>query len=528
MLALGAFLLVYAGWLASDWSGINRQLIGDLAVLAVNGAAVLTAWRGSRRCARNRRLAQAWRLIAVALGMHLAGELVQLVYDISATHTAHPSIADGFYLAFYPLMLLAVLRLPAARRVGQGAVELALDVAIVAIGAGALVVYVVLGPAAVKGATSALRAMLSIAYPVGDVVLLVGLGSVLLRGGLEGSRRTLRVIELGLIAILAADLVQGYIWLHGAQRGGAAVDGLWMLALALFAIAPTLQRVPRRADRFGAQQPASASRMHLTWLPYAAVATGFTMLAISDGREHFFPEQTLAFVAIMLAALVVTRQLLAQRRLLAVQVQLQEAHDRLEALATTDTLTGLPNHGAIVDAIDVELKRARRHGRSFALLFIDLDHFKRLNDSYGHLAGDDALRSLGRVLRDCLRTIDTVGRWGGEEFVAVLPESDGGDAVATAERIRALVAEHGFDGQGLGMTCSIGVASYPEDAGSRSKLLDLADAAMYAAKATGRNCTVAAGEAYAHRPRLRRPSADGPALARASRQLVQSRSKPAA
>jgi diguanylate cyclase (GGDEF)-like protein len=176
----------------------------------------------------------------------------------------------------------------------------------------------------------------------------------------------------------------------------------------------------------------------------------------------------------------------------------------------------------------VELKRARRHGRSFALLFIDLDHFKRLNDSYGHLAGDDALRSLGRVLRGCLRTIDTVGRWGGEEFVAVLPESDGGDAVATAERIRAVVAEHGFDGQGLGMTCSIGVASYPEDASSRSKLLDLADAAMYAAKATGRNCTVAAGDDYAHRPRLGRPGAGGPARARASRQLVQSRSKPAA
>ena len=203
MLALGAFLLVYAGWLASDWSGISGQLIGDLAVLAVNGAAVLTAWRGSRRCARNRRLVQAWRLIAVALGMHLAGELVQLVYDISATHTAHPSIADGFYLAFYPLMWLAVLRLPAARRVGQGAVELALDVAIVAIGAGALVVYVVLGPAAVKGATSALRAMLSIAYPVGDVVLLVGLGSVLLRGGLEGSRRS-KLLDLADAAMYAA------------------------------------------------------------------------------------------------------------------------------------------------------------------------------------------------------------------------------------------------------------------------------------------------------------------------------------
>jgi diguanylate cyclase (GGDEF)-like protein len=368
---------------------------------------------------------------------------------------------------------------------------------------------------------------LSIAYPVGDMVLLVALGSVLLRGGFEGTRRSLHLIELGLIALVAADLVYGYISLHGTYRGGDPVDGLWLLGLALFAAAPTFQRDPRAPDTRRRDTAAPARRAHLTWLPYAAVATGFTMLAISNGSQRFFPEQTLAFVAIVLAALVATRQLLAQRRLLAVQEQLQEAHDRLEAMSITDLLTGLPNHGAIVDVIDRELARSRRHARSFALLFIDLDHFKLLNDTFGHLAGDDALRGLGRVLRECLRTIDTVGRWGGEEFVAVLPESDGIDAFVTAELIRSVVAGHGSDGEGLGTTCSIGVASYPEDATNRSKLLELADAAMYAAKARGRNRTIAAGDAYARRSRFRFSGIAGPAT-RASRQLVQRRGKPAA
>jgi two-component system, cell cycle response regulator len=231
----------------------------------------------------------------------------------------------------------------------------------------------------------------------------------------------------------------------------------------------------------------------LSWLTYAGVTLGFGMLAFSQRNEGFFPEQTAAIVAIVLAALVTIRQLLAQRRLLAVQEQLGEANDHLAALASTDALTGLKNHRSLIETIELELMRAQRHQRALAVLFVDVDAFKTLNDTFGHLAGDEALRTLGELTRGCVRGIDTVGRWGGEEFVAVLAESDAAGAIETADRIRAAVAEHGFEDGRHRLSCSIGVASYPADATEFSELIQLADTAMYSAKRRGGNRTVAAG-----------------------------------
>lgn len=167
---------------------------------------------------------------------------------------------------------------------------------------------------------------------------------------------------------------------------------------------------------------------------------------------------------------------------------LSEANARLEAIATTDPLTGLPNHRALVDLINKEIERVDRYGRSCALLFLDLDHFKALNDGRGHVAGDAALSELGSVAKGCLRGMDTLGRWGGEEFVVLLPETDAEAALEMAERLRAAVAAHSFlPGGGLYLTCSMGVAAYPAHASDRSALVEAADRAMYAAKKLGRN-----------------------------------------
>jgi len=220
---------------------------------------------------------------------------------------------------------------------------------------------------------------------------------------------------------------------------------------------------------------------------------GFGMLAASQRNERFFPEQIAAIVAIVLAALVTIRQLFAQRRLMIVQERLREAYNDLAALASTDALTGLKNHRSIVETIELELMRAQRHNRPLALLFVDVDAFKALNDTFGHLAGDEALRTLGELTRGCVRGIDTVGRWGGEEFVAVLTESDAAGAIETADRIRSAVAEHGFQDGRHRLSCSIGVASYPADATEFSELIMRADTAMYSAKRRGGNRTVATG-----------------------------------
>lgn len=161
-----------------------------------------------------------------------------------------------------------------------------------------------------------------------------------------------------------------------------------------------------------------------------------------------------------------------------------------ELRAGTDALTGIPNHRALIAALDLELERAQRYGRPCALLFFDLDHFKTLNDGYGHAVGDDALRAFTQVVRNSLRGVDTFGRWGGEEFVALLPELGWAEAQVTAERVRAKVAAHTFMiGGGAHLTCSIGVAVYPAAAQDRDALVAAADHAMYAAKHLGRNQT---------------------------------------
>jgi diguanylate cyclase (GGDEF)-like protein len=167
---------------------------------------------------------------------------------------------------------------------------------------------------------------------------------------------------------------------------------------------------------------------------------------------------------------------------------LRTANARLEALATTDPLTGLPNHRALVDVLDKEIERSQRYGRPCSLLFLDLDHFKALNDGCGHAAGDAALRELGAILGQSLRGIDTLGRWGGEEFIALLPETEAEAALAIGECLRATVAAHLFQsGGGMYLTCSLGVATYPDNAQNRSELVANADRAMYAAKKLGRN-----------------------------------------
>jgi diguanylate cyclase (GGDEF)-like protein len=169
-------------------------------------------------------------------------------------------------------------------------------------------------------------------------------------------------------------------------------------------------------------------------------------------------------------------------------IALSDANAQLRALATTDALTGLPNHRAMMAALNQELERASRFGYSFAVLFLDLDHFKALNDTHGHAVGDAALREFASTVQSALRGVDILGRWGGEEFVAILPQTDAVQGLAVAERVRAGVADRVFErGGGAHMTCSIGVAVYPEDGGERDTLVERADRAMYLAKHLGRN-----------------------------------------
>jgi len=174
----------------------------------------------------------------------------------------------------------------------------------------------------------------------------------------------------------------------------------------------------------------------------------------------------------------------------AVALRNAQRHDAVARAAQTDALTGLFNRGALLERLERELDRSRRYGRSLAVIFFDLDRFKSINDTYGHQFGDRVLRELARIATRTMRSIDLIGRYGGEEFVAVLPETDGVQALIVAERLRMNVARNRLtlpSGEDVRATISAGIAVFPADATTMDTLIRIADTALYAAKAGGRN-----------------------------------------
>jgi two-component system cell cycle response regulator len=176
-------------------------------------------------------------------------------------------------------------------------------------------------------------------------------------------------------------------------------------------------------------------------------------------------------------------------------------HEAIYLLSTTDGLTGAANKSSFLDILERELRRANRYGRRLSLAIFDIDLFKKVNDTWGHLAGDSVLRELSRLVADHVRRVDTFARYGGEEFALILPEVDRDGARTTCEKLRTLISEHTFtyDGAVMPITVSFGLATVdlgpstiksdpPPDA---ARVIAAADCKLYEAKASGRNrvCT---------------------------------------
>jgi two-component system cell cycle response regulator len=156
-----------------------------------------------------------------------------------------------------------------------------------------------------------------------------------------------------------------------------------------------------------------------------------------------------------------------------------------------DELSGLFNYRYLDVALDRELKRAQRYSSNLAILFLDMDTFKDVNDKHGHLVGSQVLGEMGRLLGTSVRDVDVVIRYGGDEYTIILVETDAGVAGMVAERIRMNVEAHAFQaelGLNIRLTCSIGYSCCPEDSVTKKELLEMADKAMYVSKSSGRNC----------------------------------------
>ena len=218
---------------------------------------------------------------------------------------------------------------------------------------------------------------------------------------------------------------------------------------------------------------------HLKVLPLLWKNLGVGALVLGSRREGFLPLDLLDMLRVV-----------ADHA--AIAIANAQMYERMERMATTDGLTNLVNHRHFQGLFDSYLARAERYGRKLSLILLDIDHFKTINDTYGHPVGDRVLKRMAGVLSVAARKTDVVARYGGEEFAILLEETDREGARLHAERLRETVEKEEFhcDNGRFRCTLSLGVAAFPDDAAHKAAVIECADQALYEAKRGGRNRVV--------------------------------------
>ena len=245
-------------------------------------------------------------------------------------------------------------------------------------------------------------------------------------------------------------------------------------------LAAIVRRV-RREDRFVAMRIIAAT-----------TTDGSSPPALPEGADDFVakPYRAVEVLIRVRAQLRAAAELAKARTAFETLETTMADNRRLEELATTDPLTRALNRRALADRLAIEMDRSRRYASELAILLIDIDFFKRVNDTAGHLAGDQVLRQVAGCIQSAVRTVDIVARYGGEEFVVILPETSPVGARTFADRLRMGIETHEFaaGSEKIRLTVSIGISTFPAvDVDSADDLFSRADAAMYRAKQDGRN-----------------------------------------
>lgn len=451
-------------------------------------------------------------LLSLGLLSYVIGQSIWVCYDVVLHQPAvFPGWDDAGYLGVYPFLLLGILFLPTRPLPAISRLRIVLDGLMIMTAVVAFSWYFILGPTMLQGDGTTFAKLVGAAYPFSDLLMIFCLLRLVFGSSDAGSRPIIRLLSSALFIMVLTDIIYDYQTLQGHYGTNGVLEVGWSVGFMLLGLAiQAMLLVPQKTSGaiFSSQVSTgeATSDMLSLWrslFPYAFVpAVGLLAVYIWHTGGKSVLEWGVYLGGALLIGLVLLRQVLAMRETVTyakelhiVQEELRannralsEANSRLETLATTDPLTGLLNHRAFIAALNQEIKRSERYSRSCTLLFLDLDHFKALNDGYGHPAGDAVLQEFSTLVQTLLRGMDTLGRWGGEEFVALLPETDREGGLEAGERIRAAIAANLFAvGGGTRLTCSVGVATYPFDSEEREGLVTAADRAMYGAKKLGRN-----------------------------------------
>ena len=470
---LGAGIAMIAGYFAlptQDLQDLLYQVPGMLATIAVLAGVAIHRPRDKRP----------WLILATGLALSSAGDWTWVILDRVYGIEPFPSLADLFYLSGMGLVALGLLWLVRGRVPGGDRASL-LDALIVAVGFGMVSWVFLMAPIVADSSQSLVEIGAALAYPMLDILLL----GVMVRLFLAPGRRviSLRFLIAAVVAFLLSDFPYAFLALNDTYQTGQLVDGGWLLGAAFWgaaALHPSMRHVADPVEpgeaRFSAWRLALLAGASLM-APAVLVIQGLTgtpvdIPVIASGCVVLF----LLVIARMSGIVTDLRTTLAQRKILEAE---------LERRALYDSLTGLGNRVLFRDRVEHALARRTNH---VAVLFLDLDDFKTVNDTSGHGAGDAVLCSVAEILRRTVRPSDTVARLGGDEFAVLLDEdADVYQAGMVAGRlIDALEAPIVGGGQQHAMGASIGISIGTGVSHTCDELMREADIAMYVAKGKGK------------------------------------------
>ena len=604
VLASGLYLVAYLLWLALRPDESHTTGVNAFSYLLFRLATVFAAWRVSTHAALGGRGRRGWKLIALAFLCLLIDDASRLSNEITGGTNPLTSSTAALSLSFYFILFAGLLHLSSPLKGREERVRFWLDLGIVMIGGGTVLWYFVVSPASITTGSGLFATALSLARPVGDLVILFGCTSLLLAGEGGGGRRVYGLLTAGLLLFFAADLGYGHLSLLNSYRPGGWVDGLWMTAGFLVLAASRHQLRELSSGRRPGSAAAGQTRHGLSMLPHFSIAAGYALLIFVTYKQWSDPLGGLVVGAVALTGMVTARQIAAVReqsreqqrfrslvlhssdvvtivdhdlsifyespavsRVLgyeparlagtdftelvhpedrtravaffsdllkqpgaAVGVEWRLRHaggswlhaesvctnlledsavrglvvntrdvtarkraeERLQHDAFHDALTGLPNRALFKEHLRVAIGRVRRSPQyMYAVLFLDLDRFKNVNDSLGHSFGDRLLVAIAERLQSSVRQIDVVARLGGDEFAVLLDGiDDPNDAVHVAGRVQKALREPVDidDRHEVFATTSIGIALSNSEYAEPEDVLRDADTAMYRAKARGRAC----------------------------------------
>ena len=411
----------------------------------------------------------------------LAGQTIYFVADCTfyVRHdllglTAYPSISDFLYLAHYPVIVIALVMFVRRRTPGRDRPAL-LDGAILGTGAATLVWVFLLNPQIQNSGGPWLARAVSLAFPTLDLAVLVVSLRLLIGTGVRS--RSFYLLAGGLGMVLAADIVYGLQQVAGIYTTGNYVDALW-LASYLFIGAAALDPSMVEISKPSAVAEQTTGPLRLSALAIASLAAPISLVVqLLLGRR---PDTIVCATAASLMFLLV---LMRMAGLVTAQHQ----------AAVIDSLTGLHNRRFFEAQLNLELERAKRSDQPVGLVTLDIDHFKSVNDTYGHPGGDRVLIQVAEQIRAAARAGDVVARYGGEEFAVLMPGITGHELTAAADRLRIAVNSRPMEVNPqvtLAVTVSAGAVSWPANGATAQDLVAVADRALYAAKRAGRNRVV--------------------------------------